>query len=293
MTADLPEGAAPSVTVVIPVKDDDVRLQRCLAALAQSTVAPLEVLVLDNGSVSPDVAAVERTGARWISVPSGGSYAARNAGAAVARGTVLAFTDADCVPDPHWIAGGLAALAALPAGAVVGGEIVMFREDGRRAPTSAELHDLMFGLPQAFYVTHHRFAVTANLFVTTEAFLRSGCFDAKLFSGGDREWGQRMAADGAVVAFAAGAIVRHPARASISALATKARRTEEGAARVDRNAATPPRFLRRLIPPTRSLARRARRPPEPVRRNAIRAVSLEFALHLYKNIAYLRAMSQR
>jgi GT2 family glycosyltransferase len=37
---------------------------------------------------------------------------ARNAGAAVASGRALAFTDADCVPTPGWLAAGVAALEA-------------------------------------------------------------------------------------------------------------------------------------------------------------------------------------
>jgi glycosyltransferase involved in cell wall biosynthesis len=41
---------------------------------------------------------------------SQGAAAARNAGAAVARGQVLAFTDADCAPIPGWLRAGHAAV---------------------------------------------------------------------------------------------------------------------------------------------------------------------------------------
>ncbi|TVR66476.1 MAG: glycosyltransferase family 2 protein [Candidatus Competibacteraceae bacterium] len=83
--------------------------------------------VIDNASkpplrLNPTVADF----ARIVVCPTPGAYAARNAGIAAARGEVLAFTDADRIPDRNWIRAGVAALAgAEPARLEVWGERVL------------------------------------------------------------------------------------------------------------------------------------------------------------------------
>src|SRR5260370_881912 len=114
----------PTISVVIPVRDGARVLPRCLDALAEQISAPsFEVLVVDNGSrdQTPMIAANHPLSPRVLSEAARGPYAARNTGLAVARGPVLALTDADCIPSPRWLAAGL---AAIEAGAdLVGGAI--------------------------------------------------------------------------------------------------------------------------------------------------------------------------
>lgn len=91
------------VSVVIPVRDDAVHLERCLVALARQTVPPLEVVVVDNASTD-DSAAVARThGARVVEEPTIGIPAAAAAGYDVAVGAVIARLDADSIPPPDWV----------------------------------------------------------------------------------------------------------------------------------------------------------------------------------------------
>ena len=90
------------VTVVVPVRDRQAELARCLAGLA-----PLaRVIVVDDGSADP--AAIARiaagSGARVLRRPvSGGPGAARNTGLAAAQTPLVAFLDSDCVPGPGWL----------------------------------------------------------------------------------------------------------------------------------------------------------------------------------------------
>jgi mycofactocin glycosyltransferase len=86
---------------VIPVRDRQAELTRCLAGLGQ-----LRVIVVDDCSADPAaiarVAAAE--GARVLrrSV-NGGPGAARNTGLAAAQTPLVAFLDSDCVPGPGWL----------------------------------------------------------------------------------------------------------------------------------------------------------------------------------------------
>ena len=94
----------PMVSVVVPVKDDAEKLLHCLEALARQRVAPLEIIVVDNGS-SDDSAQVARTnGADVLFEPRPGIGVASAAGYNRARGDILARLDADSVPAPDWIA---------------------------------------------------------------------------------------------------------------------------------------------------------------------------------------------
>ena len=90
---------SPRFSVVVPVYRDWEAVPGLLAALAAQTLAAFEILLVDNGSGSgaeaPPLALPPE--ARLVACATPGSYAARNAGAAVAAGDWLVFTDADCI----------------------------------------------------------------------------------------------------------------------------------------------------------------------------------------------------
>src|SRR5690606_36834631 len=78
----------------------------CLEALARQGLSrsSFEVLVVDNGSATPPHETVARYPfCRLLSEPRPGSYNARNAGCLAAGGVFLAFTVADCRPQPDWL----------------------------------------------------------------------------------------------------------------------------------------------------------------------------------------------
>lgn len=244
----------PFVSVVVPVHDDSARLRTCLAALAGQSYAPdrFEVVVVDNASREDVRASVPDDGRfRLFREPRPGSYAARNHGLAQARGTVLAFTDSDCVPGRDWLSAGVHALSQ-PGVEAVGGHIdLTFRA---AAPaTAAELYEAVEGFPQRRYVEEMSFAATANLFTTREAFDRVGPFDARLRSGGDVDWGKRLTALGAHLVYSPAPVVAHPARHSLAQLRAKAVRVAQGVA--DRTQGTPRSVvLRRAAHDVRSAA---------------------------------------
>jgi glycosyltransferase involved in cell wall biosynthesis len=192
------------VSVVVPARCTVAELAGLRAALEIQTIPRdrFEVIVVDDNADPPL-----------------GSYAARNAGITCAQAPVLAFTDADCLPDPSWLQAGLIALQSAPRAAgrieMIGGERYVERLDRARF------------LRQEQYVAEG-FGATANLFVRRQVFDGVGLFDPRLLSGGDAELGRRAAAAGFPITFARDAIVRHPCRSRARALLAKAHRVGVG-----------------------------------------------------------------
>jgi glycosyltransferase involved in cell wall biosynthesis len=221
---------SPFVSVIIPVYNDAERLRCCLEALrAQSYPGDrYEVVVVDNGSsddLRPLVAGF--TGVRFEREHDVGSYAARNKGIGASKGAILAFTDADCLPDPDWIESGVRALAARPDCGAVGGRIEMVPRDPERI-TAFDLHDLVWGMPQRVYVEHFGLAATANVFVYRSVFDRTGPFDPTFRSCGDCEWSFRLEAAGVEIAYADDVRICHPTRSTFAEFVSRRRRITGG-----------------------------------------------------------------
>jgi glycosyltransferase involved in cell wall biosynthesis len=237
--------ALPFVSVIVPAHNDADRLRLCLDALERQTYPAdrFEVLVVDNNSNPPlEDAVAGFPHARCLQETRQGSYAARNRAVGEARGTVYAFTDADCLPTEGWIAAGVRALQQRPPRLrLVGGRIDLFPENPDR-PTPAELHELVFGLKQQRNVEREQYAATANMLTAADIMKEVGLFQDDLQSGGDNEWGKRAHAKGHLLGYADDAVVRHPARASMRALKMKVRRVTLGNCDLSR---TNPAFRRR------------------------------------------------
>lgn len=91
------------VSVVIPVRDDALQLRRCLSALAEQTMTPLEIIVVDNASTDDSAAVAREFGARVVTEPVVGVPAAAATGYDAAVGSVIARLDADSLPSADWV----------------------------------------------------------------------------------------------------------------------------------------------------------------------------------------------
>ena len=220
--------ALPFASVIVPVYNDAARLTLCLEALAVQDYPAFEVIVVDNGSADDGVARVcEAFGVTCVVEPKVGSYAARNRGASLAEGEVLAFTDADCIPEVQWLREGVTRFLETPRCGLVAGRIRVFAQDPAR-PTTVELFEVALAFPQKTHVENSRYGATANVFTSRAVFADVGPFNERLKSGGDKQWGQRVAAAGYALVYAHGACIRHPARRTFAELRKKARRTVGG-----------------------------------------------------------------
>jgi glycosyltransferase involved in cell wall biosynthesis len=104
---------APAASVIVPARDAAETIGQTLRALASQDLAEqYEVIVVDDGSEDDTVVIAEGFSGpvRVLRSAGRGPGPARNTGAAASRAPALAFTDADCAPDPGWLRAGLAAL---------------------------------------------------------------------------------------------------------------------------------------------------------------------------------------
>ncbi len=91
------------VSVVIPAYNEEKRLASCLKSVFNQTVAPYEVVVVDNNSTDRTAEIAEKMGARVVKENIQGLIFARNRGFDEAKGDIIARTDADTTVPNTWI----------------------------------------------------------------------------------------------------------------------------------------------------------------------------------------------
>ncbi len=88
----------PRVSIVIPTHNGAATLAACLESLQASTLAPDEIIVVDDASTDATAQTAARFGCRVIRLDENvGAARAKNRGAAEAAGDILFFTDDDVI----------------------------------------------------------------------------------------------------------------------------------------------------------------------------------------------------
>ncbi|WP_445005968.1 glycosyltransferase [Halomonas mongoliensis] len=217
----------PLATVILPAYHDWAGLKACLDGLARQHLPAecLELLVVNNAPDDTPPSDWRLPGnARMLMEANPGSYAARNCGIDESQREILAFLDADCLPEPEWLEAALICMENQGAD-LVAGQIALTYQCERLTP--AECYEKAFAFRQAQNV-ERGVAVTANLIVRREVFEAVGKFNEQMMSGGDFEFTRRATAAGFKLVYCPDAVVRHPARNTLASLAQKARRVSAG-----------------------------------------------------------------
>lgn len=95
----------PHISIVIPVYNGAAYLAACLKSIQELRPAPIECIVVDDGSTDASARIAQAAGVTVISAPDRrGPACARNLGARAARGEILFFIDADVVVLPDALA---------------------------------------------------------------------------------------------------------------------------------------------------------------------------------------------
>jgi glycosyltransferase involved in cell wall biosynthesis len=170
----------PLVSVIVPVYNGEKYLAEALDSVAAQDYAPLEVIVVDDGSTDGTAPIAQaRAEVGYAFQPNGGVATARNHGLRLAQGSFIAFLDADDV----WLPTKLRAqMDYLRAHSEVDGVLCKldhFLEPGAQWPAT-------------FNETYYRQQPTAYLpsalVVRRQVFAQVGLFDARFRTGEDADW---------------------------------------------------------------------------------------------------------
>jgi len=217
----------PFVSVVIPVYNSPSGLERTLKNLQQQTYPQdkWEIIVVDNCSTENNREIATRYSCTFLQENRmRNSYAARNTGIRSARGSIIAFIDADCVPVKNWLEEGIKTMQSTNA-EIVGGNIQFTFE--KKIHGIAEMADSIVFLQQEKYVKFRKSACTANLFISKSVFDSLGLFPEKAASSIDVYFTANAVKKGRTIAFAPKATIHHQAR-SLQQLMGKALRIGTG-----------------------------------------------------------------
>lgn len=208
-----------SVSVIICTRNRADSLRRCLESFEKIEPpenSPWELIVVDNGSSDDTRSVVQKASKKGAAIRyvreirKGTSYG-RNTGATHAKGAILAFTDDDCVADPHWLGSITKEFESDPALGALGGRVELF--DARDKPvTIATSRDrLIFSSPYDVFNSIHG----CNVAFSSRVFERAGRFDVrfgpgtKLLAAEDLDLLYRVHKEGFKIVYCPEALVYH------------------------------------------------------------------------------------
>lgn len=211
------------ISIIIPFYNAEETLTLCLEALLSQSYLPSEIFLVDNNSMDGSSSTAKRFAndnssliTYLLESQQGPSYA-RNSGARLANGDIIAFTDADCVPDRDWLRMLTESFNDGTIGAVAG------RIEGFKPESLLDkFHSMLTlrGLPNS--QTYKKFTLerggfpTANLAVRKDVFDAIGGFDEsmKIYSE-DYDLCARVYKSGYSINYTTDAIVYHKHRNSL------------------------------------------------------------------------------
>lgn len=112
----------PLVSIIIPVKNAESTIRKCLNSILRLDYPSYEIIVIDDGSTdtTPKILS-EYKNIKTVTTGGIGPSRARNMAVKEAKGEFIAFTDADCVINVNWLNELLSGFKIFPDAAACGG----------------------------------------------------------------------------------------------------------------------------------------------------------------------------
>lgn len=92
-----------TISVVVPARNAETMIGRCLEAVFSQSYPPYEVILVDGRSTDRTVEIASKFPARIVHEDYGTVGGARQVGLENSEGEYVAFTDADCIPARDWL----------------------------------------------------------------------------------------------------------------------------------------------------------------------------------------------
>jgi len=216
----------PLVSVVIPAFDAERFLGEAIESVLAQTYAPVETIVVDDGSSDGTVAVASAYAeVTVVEQPNGGPAAARNRGFAASRGELIAFHDSDdaMTPDKLEVQAGL--LIDRPEVGCVLAEQELLIEPGAELPFWVEGSKVQTVMPpRPAELEGEPLVHPMTMVVRRGAFERVGGFDESMRAAEDFDWMLRASEEGIEIARLSDVLLRRRVHAgSLTQDATAAR----------------------------------------------------------------------
>jgi glycosyltransferase involved in cell wall biosynthesis len=205
----------PLVSVVIPAFDAERFLGESIESVLAQTYAPLETIVVDDGS-SDETAAVARSyeGVTVVAQDNAGPSAARNRGFAASRGALIAFHDSDDLMTPDKLEVQAGVLIDEPEVGCVLAEQELLVEPGAELPFWVEGSKVQTIMPpRPPELEDEPLVHPMTMVVRREVFERIGGFDESMRAAEDFDWMLRASEEGIEIARLSAVLLRrrvHP-----------------------------------------------------------------------------------
>lgn len=178
------------ISVIVPVLNEESHIKKCIDSLVNQEFLNYEIIIIDNGSKDNTMNLIKKyENVILLSENRKGSYIARNRGINLAKGEIIAFTDADCIVHKNWLKELYKGFSNVNIGCVVGSivpyqgknivEIYSRNKDILSQKTTLDTKFLPYGQ-------------TANVAFKKDVFNIIGMFDEIQIYGGDADIAWRM-----------------------------------------------------------------------------------------------------
>ena len=185
-----------------------------------------EIIVADNGSTDKTLDIAKEYNKKYPSLVHyvienqiKSSYAARNKGVGVSKGSLISFVDADMTVKSDWLEKIVAAFEDNNL-SYLGCKVNLYSKKN----SFAALYNILTGFPVKMYLEKEHYAPTCCLTVRKNIFDKVGLFNSLFKGGGDTEFGKRVWGAGMKIKYESKIIMYHPARDSILKLLKKSLR---------------------------------------------------------------------
>lgn len=209
-----------TISVVVPAFNAQKTISMCIESLINMDCPnnKPEIIIVDNNSTDNTKNIINRYPVTYLLEPRKGPAAARNAGIRFAHGEYIAFTDADCIVDRHWLKNLMAGLDGADL-AGCGGEALPYKLDTSLDKYSAKMfwpiekiiEGELYGYP---------YLITANALYRKSVLQEVGYFDESfpLAAHEDTDLGWRISQKGYKLKYIPDAKIIHCHRTNLLGL---------------------------------------------------------------------------